>query len=83
MKEKSQMTDQFGNLAGKFWYSKKMRKWMDKQGMNRLFCMIEGDIKEYTELAEFETLIDEPGYMPIYDDSEFLGEGFYYKSMIA
>ena len=72
-------TDPFGNMAGKFWYSKKQRKWMDHHGKDRLFCVIEGDIKEYTEFVEFEALIDEPFYQPIFDDAEFLGDGFYYS----
>ena len=52
---------------------------MDRHSKDRLFCIIEGDIKEYTEFVEFEALIDEPFYQPIFDDAEFLGDGFYYS----
>ena len=39
-------------MAGKFWYSKQQRRDSDKKGYPRFFCMVEGEIKEYTQMEE-------------------------------
>ena len=64
-------------LAGRFYFSKRQRKELDKKGRHRTFCVVGGKVREYTELIDFETLAECPGDMCFYDDAEYLGEGVF------
>ena len=64
-------------MKGKFYYSKKMRKWLDDKGHPRFFCIIEGDIKEYTEMVDENTLNSEPEPEALFDDIIFIGMGHF------
>ena len=64
-------------MAGKFWYSKQQRRDSDKKGYPQFFCMVEGEIKEYTQMVDVEALAEDPFDRCMYEDAEYLGEGFF------
>ena len=67
------------DIIGKFWFSRRQRKLRDGRGDARIFCFIPEEEKtmEYTEMAPLETLLEEPDYVPLYSDAEYLGEGWF------
>lgn len=72
-----------GPPRGKFWYSKKQRADLDRNGRPRFFFKryADGSIVEYTELIEFVELRQAPGLFPAdFDDAEYLGEGEFLMS---
>ena len=78
-KETDKITPPYGKLLwGKFWFSKTQRKESASMGYDRLFAMIDGEIKEYTEMQDAPDEAENPQYIPGYDDVIYLGRGYYY-----
>jgi hypothetical protein len=68
---------------GRFYFSKKQRRKLDDEGRDKLFCKINGEIREYTEMVEKwqidqAALVGMDEYVPIFADALCLGDGYYY-----
>lgn len=65
-------------LSGKFWFSKRQRRELDRKGHHRMFAkLFDGVIVEYTEMIEFEDILMEPLRACEYEDATYLGEGVF------
>lgn len=65
-----------GSVSGKFWYSKRQRKELDSLGRDRMFVrLFSGRTIEYTQMVNYEALMDDPFDSCFYEDAVYLGEG--------
>jgi len=65
-------------LAGKFWFSKMQRVDLDRVGRHRTFArLFDGATVEYTQMVDYETLVDDPLDCCQYVDAAYLGEGVF------
>jgi hypothetical protein len=70
-----------GAIGGKFFYSARQRRELDKKGRHRTFASIFGrGIIEYTELVPYEDMVEDPTRVCEYEDAEYLGEGFFHHA---
>ena len=69
-----------GTLYGKFWFSKRQRRQLDKKGRDRLFFKRreDGRVIEYTEMVDAEALVEWPDDQCFYDDAVYLGDGHFH-----
>jgi hypothetical protein len=65
------------DLKGVFWYSASQKKYLESIGeYHKKFCVLDnGDIKEYTELVDYETLLQFPEEKCSEPDAVLLGPG--------
>lgn len=66
-------------LGGRFFFSKTQLSERSKKDAGRLFCKLfhDNSIREYTEMVDFETLLEEE-FVHGYDDSTCLGDGVFH-----
>ena len=62
-------------LKGRFYYSKRQRRGLNGKGRHRTFCLINGEVLEYTEMLDFGMPREYPGDSCFYEDAIYLGEG--------
>jgi len=65
-------------LSGKFWFSRQQRKDMDRARRHRTSAQLfDGETVEYTQMVDFETLVQDPFDRCHYIDAVYLGEGVF------
>ena len=69
-------------IGGKFYFSPTQRMLMDNEGVDRNFCQLKSnppEVWEYTELIDWELLLEEPLVQPIFSDAVFVGVGYFHS----
>lgn len=69
-----------GVPRGRFWFSKKQRAILDRNGRDRLyFKRLDGQVLEYTEMIDAADLVKYPALWPTdFEDAVLLGDGEYF-----
>ena len=70
------------DIGGKFYFSPTQRALMDRKGIDRNFCQLQihpPEVWEYTELIDWELLLEEPLVQPIFSDAVFMGVGHFHS----
>lgn len=66
-------------LTGKLFYSRQQWKELRDKGRDRTFAMlINGELKEYTELISLDALLENPFDTCQYQDAYLVGEGSFH-----
>ena len=69
-------------VGGKFYFSSTQRVLMDKEGVDRNFCQLKThppEVWEYTELIDWDLMLEEPLVQPIFSDAVFIGVGHFHS----
>ena len=66
-------------MKGKFWFSQKQKYIRMSNGDPLVFALINGEVKEYTEMIGKDSPNYE-NYHPTWDDAIYLGEGEFHSA---
>jgi len=69
-------------VGGKFYFSPTQRALMDREGIDRNFCQLKTkppEVWEYTELIDWDLMLENPLVQPIFNDAIFVGVGHYHS----
>ena len=69
-------------IGGDFYFSSIQRAMLDQKGADRNFCQLKSrspEVWEYTELIDWDSLLEEPLTQPLFADAIFVGIGYYHS----